>query len=119
MAIHGQVCYLEIPAADVEASAAFYRDVFGWSTRQRGDGALAFDDATGAVSGAWRLGRRPQDDAGILVYVAVDNVAGAIDAVSAAGGRVVQNLGGDPGELTARILDPYGNLLALYQEPRS
>ena len=54
MSKHGAVCYLEIPASDVEASAAFYRSVFGWDTRTRGDGALAFDDATGAVSGAWR-----------------------------------------------------------------
>jgi uncharacterized protein len=28
---NGKVCYLEIPAADVEKSAAFYQDVFGWS----------------------------------------------------------------------------------------
>jgi hypothetical protein len=29
---------------------------------------------------------------------------------------LVQGIGGDPGELTARFLDPAGNLLALYQE---
>jgi uncharacterized protein len=42
---NGKVCYLEIPAVDVERSADFYRDVFGWAIRRRGDGALAFDDA--------------------------------------------------------------------------
>lgn len=27
---HGQVCYLELPAADRHRAAAFYRAVFGW-----------------------------------------------------------------------------------------
>ena len=68
MTVHGKVVYLEIPTADEELSAAFYRAVFGWRTRTRGDGVLAFDDATGGVSGAWRQGRPPQSEAGILVY---------------------------------------------------
>src|SRR5258708_31726118 len=50
--IHGKVCYLEIPAVDVDRSAAFYSRIFGWQTRRRGDGALAFDDAVGGVSGS-------------------------------------------------------------------
>ena len=43
-------CYVEIPAGDPQESARFYEQVFGWSPRQRGDGALAFDDG-GSVSG--------------------------------------------------------------------
>jgi predicted enzyme related to lactoylglutathione lyase len=34
---HGKVCYLEIPAITGEASAAFYRGMFGWTIRKRGD----------------------------------------------------------------------------------
>ena len=29
---HGQVCYLQLPAADRNRAAAFYRAVFGWQT---------------------------------------------------------------------------------------
>ena len=36
---HGKICYLEIPAITAEASADFYRDIFGWTIRKRGDGA--------------------------------------------------------------------------------
>ncbi len=50
---NGKICYVEIPATDVERSAAFYADAFGWKIRHRGDGAIAFDDTTGEVSGAW------------------------------------------------------------------
>ena len=48
----GKICYIEIPATDIAQSAEFYRRAFGWSTRQRGDGATAFDDTVGQVSGA-------------------------------------------------------------------
>ena len=27
---NGKVCYMEIPAIDINASAAFYKEVFGW-----------------------------------------------------------------------------------------
>jgi uncharacterized protein len=118
MATHGKIVYLEIPAADVATSAVFYQQVFGWRTRRRGDGALAFDDAdTGAVSRAWRIGRPTQRDAGVLISLNLDDVADSVAAVVNAGGQVVQGVGGDPDELTTRCLDPAGYLLALYLEP--
>jgi uncharacterized protein len=40
------------PTTDIERSAAFYRDVFGWRLRKRGDGVTAFDDPTGEMSGS-------------------------------------------------------------------
>ena len=40
-----------------------------------------------------------------------------VEAVVAHGGRVVQPLGVDAPELTARFADPDGNVLGLYQEP--
>ena len=43
---NGKICYIQIPALDVERSAAFYEAVFGWHIRGRSDGHLAFDDAT-------------------------------------------------------------------------
>src|SRR5439155_19743571 len=71
---HGKICYIEIPATDVQRSADFYSRVFGWRIRQRGDGATAFDDTTGQVSGAWRLGRPPTTSLGLLIYINVDSV---------------------------------------------
>ena len=113
---NGKVCYLEIPSADVERSADFYGNVFGWVTRRRGDGALAFDDTTGEVSGAWVLGRAPAEP-GLLVYIWVDDAAAAVDAIVAHGGEIVQPIGVDAPEITARFRDPAGNVLGIYQEP--
>ncbi|HYT29143.1 MAG TPA: VOC family protein [Actinomycetota bacterium] len=114
---NGKVCYMEIPTTDVGRSADFYQRVFGWRIRQRGDGSTAFDDATGDVSGSWILGRPPSPDPGLLVYVMVDSVAAAVDSVVAAGGEVIQPIGADAPEITARFRDPGGNVIGLYQEP--
>ncbi len=114
---NGKICYLEIPTADVAQSLRFYERVFGWQIRRRGDGATAFDDGVGEVSGAWVTGRPPSPVPGLLLYIMVDSVAKTVEAVVANGGRIVQPLGVDAPELTARFADPDGNVLGLYQEP--
>jgi len=114
---NGKICYLEIPATDIAVSANFYKQVFGWNIRTRGDGATAFDDGVGEVSGSWVLNRKPSPEPGLLIYIMVDNVAATIDAVVANGGVIVQPVGADAPEITARFKDPAGNVLGLYQEP--
>ena len=114
---NGKICYLEMPATDVVRSADFYKKVFGWNIRKRGDGATAFDDTTGEVSGAWVLGRPPASAPGLLFYIMVDSVEAAVQAVSANGGEIVQPIGVDAPEITARFRDPGGNVIGLYQQP--
>jgi predicted enzyme related to lactoylglutathione lyase len=113
----GKICYVELPALDVERSAAFYRETFGWKIRQRGDGATAFDDTTGEVSGAWVTGRPAAGDPGLLLYIMVDDAEAAVEAITAHGGEIVQPIGGDAPEVTARFRDPGGNVIGIYQEP--
>lgn len=113
---HGKICYVELPAVDIDRAAAFYTAVFGWTTRRRMDGHLAFDDATGAVSGSWVTGRQPATP-GLLLYVMMDDVEAALATVVAHGGTIVQPVGMDAPEITARVADPTGNVIGLYQEP--
>lgn|SRR5690348_2685429 len=114
---NGKICYIEMPASDVARSAEFYRRVFGWNIRKRGDGATAFDDGVGEVSGAWVVGRPPASTPGLMVYIMVDSVAAAVEAVIANRGEIVQPIGADAPEITARFRDPGGNVIGLYQEP--
>jgi predicted enzyme related to lactoylglutathione lyase len=114
---NGKICYLEIPSSDVAQSIAFYTAVFGWQTRRRGDGRTAFDDGVGEVSGTWVTGRPPSTKPGLLIYIMVDSVAATIELVRAHGGEIVQPVGADAPEITARFRDPAGNILGLYQEP--
>jgi predicted enzyme related to lactoylglutathione lyase len=113
---NGKICYVEIPAIDVSRSVLFYREVFGWAIRHRGDGSTAFDDAVGEVSGTWVAGRPPSREPGLLLYIMVDSVAATIDAVRAHGGELVQPIGVDAPEITARFRDPAGNVIGLYQQ---
>lgn len=114
---NGKICYLEIPALDIASSVAFYESVFGWKTRKRGDGSIAFDDGVGQVSGTWVTGRPPSSQPGILIYVMVDSVAATVDAIVKRGCEIVQPIGADAPEITARFRDPAGNIFGLYQQP--
>jgi predicted enzyme related to lactoylglutathione lyase len=113
---NGKICYIEMPASDVQQSADFYRRVFGWNIRRRGDGATSFDDTVGEVSGAWVLDRRPATDPGMVVYIMVDNAATATKAVMDAGGAIVRPVDPDSKEVFAHFRDPAGNVLGIYQE---
>jgi predicted enzyme related to lactoylglutathione lyase len=116
---HGKICYLEIPTADTARSIRFYQSVFGWCTRQRGDGAIAFDDGVGEVSGSWVTDRAPSTEPGLLLYIMVDSVTRASEAIATNGGSIVRPLGFYPHELLALFADPDGNVLGLYQERSS
>jgi predicted enzyme related to lactoylglutathione lyase len=113
---NGKICYIEIPAHDASRSADFYKTVFNWNIRKRGDGAIAFDDTVGEVSGAWVTGRRVTDP-GYLIYIMVDDIVATMNTVLESGGKIVQPPGADAPEITARFSDPDGNIFGLYQEP--
>ncbi len=113
---NGKICYIEIPATDIARSADFYQKVFGWNIRRRGDGSTAFDDGVGEVSGAWVLRRPPAATPGLMVYIMVEDIGATIEKVTANGGEIVQPVGADAPEITARFRDPAGNVIGLYQE---
>jgi len=114
---NGKICYIEIPTMNVAESVEFYRSVFGWSIRERSNGSFAFDDTMGEVSGTWVRGRTPSEP-GLLVYIMVDSVPETCQAVVENGGEIVQPIGRDAPEITARFRDPSGNILGLYQPHR-
>ena len=114
---NGKICYIEIPALDIQRSADFYSHSFGWTLRKRGDGAIAFDDGVGQVSGTWVQKRPASGEPGVLIYIMVDSVEATVEKVKANGGAIVQPIGADAPEITARFRDPAGNVMGLYQQP--
>jgi predicted enzyme related to lactoylglutathione lyase len=52
-----------------------------------------------------------------MIYIMVDSVEATSEAIIANGGNIVQPIGMDAPEITARFSDPAGNVLGLYQEP--
>ena len=112
---NGKICYIEIPTDDVETSKSFYQECFGWHSRTRGDGSVAFDDTVGEVSGTWKVGRKAASDASMIIYIMVMNIEETIAKIEANGGTITQPVGADAPEITARFRDPYGNVFGLYQ----
>jgi len=115
---HGKICYLEIPATTAESSAGFYSEIFGWKTRHRGDGNLAFDD-TGGVSGTWVAAKDRTPDETTRIYIMVDNITDTLTQITGHGGRVVTprtEIGPGMGAF-AVFSDPAGAEFGLYEEP--
>jgi predicted enzyme related to lactoylglutathione lyase len=114
----GKIAYVQIPAIDVDRSAAFYEAVFGWNIRRRSNGEIAFDDGVGEVSGTWVTGRPPSSEPGLLVYVMVESVGQSLEKIVEAGGAVVTPLTPQgEGEAYATFRDPAGNVLGIGQQP--
>ena len=113
---NGKICYIELPSRDLNESSAFYQAVFNWNIRTRGDGSIAFDDGVNQVSGTWKKDRKACPEVGMLVYIMVDDIERTMKAVTDNGGMIIQPVGKDFPEITARFTDPTGNILGLYQE---
>ena len=113
---NGKICYIEIPSRDVIESSSFYHNVFKWIIRTRDDGSVAFDDTVTEVSGTWRLDRKAVADPGILIHIMVEDIEATVQSVKDHGGTIVQDIGKELPEITARFKDPSGNVFGLFQQ---
>jgi uncharacterized protein len=107
---HGQVVYLQIPALDVAASAAFYSTVFGW----RVNPPHSEFEAPGMI-GQWVTDRPAATDAGTLLWINVDGIDATLDSVRSSGGEVLEPPSSDGPRWLATIRDPGGNVVGLAQ----
>jgi len=112
----GKIAYLQIPSRNIEESARFYQSVFHWRIRKHDDGFFAFDDSVNEVSGTWIFRDKPIMDAGILIYILVENVSSTMTAILAHGGSVIQSAGEGARQITAKFQDPSGNTLGIFQQ---
>ncbi|HEY9219188.1 MAG TPA: VOC family protein [Phenylobacterium sp.] len=114
LARDGKLSYMQIPADDVEVSAAFYAATFGWSLG--GSPAhRSFADASGELIGAFITGRAISREAGILPYVYVDGLNAALERVVSNGGEIVAPASSEGDLRVATARDPAGNLIGLWQ----
>ena len=107
--VHGQVCYLQLPAADRDRAAAFYQAVFGWQTTTHHP-----DFESPGLIGQWVEGRPPARDAGPVLWLAVADMNQTLDRVAANGGQILEPPAPDgPTRTLATIIDPEGNPIGL------
>jgi predicted enzyme related to lactoylglutathione lyase len=114
--VHGQVCYLQLPATDTTQSAEFYEAVFGWQIER----PYPSFEAPGLI-GQWIDDRPPAPDAGPVIWLHVADVDETLDRVTRHGGQVLEPPSPDgPTRVLATIADPAGNPIGLagHQLPR-
>jgi uncharacterized protein len=117
--VNGKICYIEIPALDIQQSSTFYQNVFKWNIREDEAGNISFDDTAGQVSGMWVLEREPATKPGLLISIMVYSVSDTLKRIVENNGKVVQAPDSNSSEVIARFSDPAGNVLCLYQDQQS
>jgi uncharacterized protein len=107
---HGQVCYLQIPAAEPMQSADFYEKVFGWQIERPHPSFVA-----PGLIGQWVSDRPPASEAGLLAWINVDRIDAVLESVRANGGEILQPPSRDGPRWLATIRDPAGNAIGIAQ----
>ena len=107
---------MKTPSRNIKESSTFYNNVFGWNIRTNDDGKVSFDDGVNEVSGTWRIDRKPSTEIGMLIHIMVDDIEASIKAVIKHGGKIIQPVGMEAPEITAKFSDPSGNVLGLFQQ---
>ena len=117
--LHNRAVWFDIPVADLDRAATFYRAVLGIDVqKEEYDGFsfcfLAHDEGNGGclVPGAGQI----SSTGGILVYLNVDGrIRDAIAQVEQRGGKVKEPLHAiGPHGFRAIVLDSEGNRIALH-----
>ena len=114
-----QMDYIELPATDIEATARFYNQVFGWKFQDWGPTYTSFHD--GRLAGGFNGESQPAGaDAaktrGVLVVIYAASLDDIYGKVKAAGGKIVRETFDFPGGKRFHFADPNGNELAVWSE---
>ena len=115
--------WMEIRTKDIARTAKFFEDLFGWKVARQltaeGTDYWIFD--TGGEARAENLSRgafwrRPGGDAGVVMYVLVEDIDAALRTVVTLGGKVVAGKQSMGPRLYAFFADPDGTVWGLWQE---
>ena len=107
-----QIDYVELPSADMAATAAFLGAAFGWGMVDYGPSYRAFTGAglDGGIDGTGT-------GTGPLVILKTADLVACEAAVRAAGGVITMPPYDFPGGRRFHFREPGGNVLAVWAEP--
>lgn len=110
--IGARLNYVELPAAEIARSKAFFEAAFGWSLCAFGPTYAA--TTTGDVDLGLQ-GDGAQAGAAPLPVIEVDDLERALEAVKAAGGEIMCPIFSFPGGRRFHLREPSGNEIAVSQ----
>lgn len=109
------VVHVEIPAADAEAAAKFYQELFGWKIQSIPEMNYTMWEAGDGSGGGFPQVSEENPAGQVLVYVASDDIEADLRAAEKLGGVVLREKTEIPGTGWFGVFkDPTGNALALY-----
>jgi uncharacterized protein len=111
---HHSIDYVEIYVDDIAAAKEFYGGALGWRFNDYGDAyaGIQAPDGDGEVGG---ITTGDQRGGSPLVLVISDDLESSRQAVSDAGGEVVEGPFDYPGGRRFHFRDPSGNVLGVFQ----
>lgn len=113
--VFGAITHLELYANDLQTSAKFYSDLFGWTTNPHDAGYLFWEDPTG-LSGGFTTAGAPVTNPAATFYISVDDIPAMLARIRNAGGVVIREkmeIGSGHGYY-ALFRDPAGNNIGLH-----
>jgi len=116
--------WVEIRTREIEKTANFYENLFGWKVVQKeaGEGLDYWIFDTGDKPRIQNMQRggislRPADEnLGVVVYIVVDDIETNLKKVAELGGKVVTPKTPQGSAFKAYFNDPSGNLFGLWEE---
>lgn len=111
----GAICHNEIFALDLDESAKFYDNLFGWTTSSHDEGYLSWED-TGGNSGGFTTAGAPITNPAATFYIKVKDIPETLSKIKKHGGVIIRlktEIGGGHG-FYALFRDPAGNNVGLW-----
>lgn len=114
---HHAIDYIEIPVIDVAAAKAFYGSAFGWTFTYYGPDYAGIQDPARSAEAGGLAKTDAVRSGGLVVLLFSEDLNASVDAVVAAGGRIVNGPYEFPGGRRFEFTDPSGNQLGVWAEP--
>ncbi|MFJ4225085.1 VOC family protein [Microbacterium sp. NPDC089695] len=113
---HHSLDYVELVVTDLDAARRFYGEAFGWTFVDYGPAytGIASPDGDGTEVGGFLLSDQGRPPGGPLVLLYSDDLDATHQAITAAGGAVVQGPYEFPGGRRLHFTDPSGNELGVW-----
>ena len=114
--MHHKINYLEMAASNLEATQAFFEQVFDWQFQSYGPDYIAFSNA-GLDGGFFRADvHSEQQVSGALVVLYSKELEATQAQVEQAGGRINKAIFSFPGGRRFHFIEPSGNEFAVWSE---
>lgn len=113
---HEKINYVEFPAQDIEKTKVFFADVFNWQFVDYGPDYSAFSNQ-GLDGGFFRseLHSSAANGAALIVFYS-ENLEQTLAKVSAAGGKISQDIFSFPGGRRFHFIEPSNNEFAVWSD---